>query len=233
MQENQNNRSQSAKKMDGKQRQEIALQAMQQEKSMAEISNENNVSRTFIHRQKNKAKQAINDAFDPTNKNADVLFHIPVTKSFLTRLILCLELHCRGSFRGIQKTVDDLFDYKISIGNIHNISKDAANKAKQINGKQDLSAIKESSYDELFHLRSPPSFLVLIFVHCIVHSWLQWITVMKIPGEFIYLICKHKDLLQKERLPIMEKVFVLDIILSIRIRRVMETIFILVKHCWN
>lgn len=148
-------RTKTAKQMDQKQREELALQALRQDKPITQLSEENNVSRSFIHRQKNKAAQAVSDVFEPKNKDDDVLFYLPVTKTFIRKSVLSLQFNCTGSFRGVQKTLEELFDYGISIGAIHNIVADATNKAIAINSREDLSGIKEASYDELFHLQSP------------------------------------------------------------------------------
>ena len=57
---------------------------------------------------------------EPTN-DPDVLFYLPVTKQWLYQFILCLILNCKACYMGIAKTMEDCFDYSISIGTIHNV----------------------------------------------------------------------------------------------------------------
>lgn len=143
-----------AKSISINERQTIALQAIRHKKKITEIAFEKQVSRDFVYAQKNKALQSIDNAFQAAN-DADVLFYLPVTKKWLIGFILCLILHCRASYRGIHKLFYDAFDYDISIGTIHNVVQTAAITAKNINTKQDLSAITIAAHDELFHHNDP------------------------------------------------------------------------------
>ena len=100
--------SYSAKEMNIKQKKTIALQTIRRTHSITDIAKENKVSRKFIYKQNDKATQAIDDVFkepetENEKKNEKVLFYLPVTKSWLIQLVLCLLLHCRCSFRGVTK----------------------------------------------------------------------------------------------------------------------------------
>lgn len=85
----------------------------------------------------------------------NVLFYLPVTKAWLCQFILVLVLNCRSCFRGVIKTLDDLFDYPISIGTIHHVVSDAIQKSSEINDRQDLSHVTLGAHDELFHHNKP------------------------------------------------------------------------------
>ena len=85
---------------------------------------------------------ALDYAFTPINKNEDVLFYLPITKTWLHQLILALILICHSSYRGVIELLRDLFDYPLSIGTIHNRVMEAVPKARNINQIQDLSSIK-------------------------------------------------------------------------------------------
>jgi len=114
------------------------------------VANENNVSRKFVQKLKNKATNAVNQSFKPKPKEENkVLFYLPVTKMWLCQFILCLLLHCRANFRGIIKVLGDVFDYPISLGRIHNISQEAKQKAKAINAMQDLNPVTLGANDEI------------------------------------------------------------------------------------
>ncbi len=47
------------------------------------------------------------------DKKDDVLFYLPVTKSWLKQLILTLILICHSFYRGVKELLRDLFDYKL------------------------------------------------------------------------------------------------------------------------
>jgi len=100
-----------AKQMNTTGRKQLALASIQKSRRLTELAEENKVSRKFIYQQQNKALAAVNDAFAPPKKEQEkILFYLPVTFSWLCQLILCLVLNCRGSHRGIQKTLSDIFD---------------------------------------------------------------------------------------------------------------------------
>ena len=149
-----------SRKMNIKQKKAIALQVIHQRQPITDIARENQVSRKFVYKQKDKATQAIEDVFkEPETanekKNERVLFYLPVTKFWLIQLVLVLLLHCRCSFRGVTKLFQDVLDFSISLATVHNISMMAIQKAKEINAAQDLSCIKLGAHDELFHHNKP------------------------------------------------------------------------------
>jgi hypothetical protein len=49
----------------------------------------------------------------------------------------------------------DAFDYKISLGTIHNIVRKSTKDAQQVNAQEDLSGIKVGAHDEIFQSRKP------------------------------------------------------------------------------
>ena len=109
-----------------------------------------------MYAQKDKAINAINDAFSADVEDDDkVLFYLPVTKAWLRQFILGLVLNCHSSFRGVIKTLDDVFDYDMSVGTVHNVVSDAIQKATNINVNQDISLVTLGAHDELFHLNKP------------------------------------------------------------------------------
>ena len=147
--------SYSAKEMNIKQKKTIALQVykIHQKQTITNIAKENQVSRQFVYKQKNKATQAIDDVFKEPEiadekKNEKVLFYLPVTKSWLIQLVLGLLLHCRCSFRGVTKLFQDVLDSSIYVSTVHNISTSAIQKARGINEVQDLSRVKLCAPDE-------------------------------------------------------------------------------------
>jgi len=105
------------------------------------------VSRKFLYQQGHKANEALDATFSAATDEREVLFYLPITKTWLFQLILILVCHC--SYRGVVELLRDLFDLPISVGTIHN-RQSAADKAAAINLTQDLSAIRVGLQDEIF-----------------------------------------------------------------------------------
>ncbi|HHL18922.1 MAG TPA: hypothetical protein ENJ33_04235 [Thiothrix sp.] len=97
-----------AKQLDKKQRQDLAEQALSGTESISELAKANKISRKFIYEQKNKAQTGINEAF-ADDTPSDVLFYIPVTKTWLVQVVLELVLVCHSSFRGVIVFFRDIF----------------------------------------------------------------------------------------------------------------------------
>jgi hypothetical protein len=145
-----------AQSMDQAARKAVALAVISKNQTVTDAANDNSVSRKFVSRLKSKALTGIDQQFKPKVPQQDkVLFHLPVTNEWLHQLMLCLQLHCRASFRGVIKVLDDAFNYSISVATIHNITSDAKQKAKAINSKQDLSRVRLGAHDELYHGNKP------------------------------------------------------------------------------
>jgi len=133
----------------------LAIKAMTGEQTISEIANDHQVSRKFVSEQKQKILIAVNEAFDKTADDNKVLYQIPVTKNWIKQCVISLALDCRSSFRGIIKSVKNIFDYKISLGNVFNIVQSVIPVAKDINVNQDLSDIKLCAQDEMFQHNKP------------------------------------------------------------------------------
>jgi len=119
------------------------------------IAERNDVSRKFLYHQAAKADSALNKVFESKAGADDVLFYLPVTKSWLWQFVLALILICRSSIRGVVELLRDLFQVRISVGTVHNITRTCVEKARTINLAQDLSSIQEGTHDELFQAGKP------------------------------------------------------------------------------
>jgi len=137
-------------------RKHLAVQMLARKESVSRIAERNDVSRKFLYHQAAKADAALNEAFeDKTGVDEDVLFYLPVTKSWLRQLVLALILICRSSIRGVVELLRDLFQVKMSVGTVHNIVHASVERARSINEAQDLSSIREGTHDELFQAGKP------------------------------------------------------------------------------
>jgi hypothetical protein len=144
-----------ASKLSGAERQELAISAMAKTQPLSHLAKTHKVSRKFIYRQADKAKTALQGCFTPKAEAEDVLFYLPVTKTWLVQFVLALVLIGHCSYRGIQEILRDVFDWSMSMGHIHNITRKHLAKAKEINRNQDLSMIRVGSHDEIFQCGQP------------------------------------------------------------------------------
>jgi hypothetical protein len=136
-------------------RQDIGVQVLSHSQPISHLAATHQVSRKFVYQQGNKAQQALDDSFAPSQGDDDVLFHLPVTKNWLYQLILGLVLICHSSYRGVVELFRDLFKVSISVGTVHNRLEAAAVKAAEINQAQDLSGIEVGLLDEIFQSNQP------------------------------------------------------------------------------
>lgn len=143
-----------AKRLRPHDRQRLALEALRGA-SISGLADDHGVSRKFVRRQLGKARAGLDLAFDPPDEPDDLLFWLPVTKPWLSQLVLALALGCHSSYRGIIDLFADLFDLDVSLGTVHNILRRAASAAGSITAQQDLSAVRFAALDEIFQAGQP------------------------------------------------------------------------------
>jgi hypothetical protein len=136
-------------------RQQLALDALAGQ-TITALANQNHVSRKFVYQQLHHAHDAIDQAFNPPDSDPpQLLFWLPVTTPWLRQLVLGLTLICHSSFRGVAELLDDLFDYPLSLGSVHNILHQAVGTARRLNAQQDLAAVRIGAHDEIFQAGQP------------------------------------------------------------------------------
>ena len=69
-------------------------------RSTLQLSRQHKVSRKFVAQQRDKATDALEEAFAPEVPDDEVLFYLPVTKHWLRQVVLCLMLIGHASMRG-------------------------------------------------------------------------------------------------------------------------------------
>jgi hypothetical protein len=143
-----------AARLDQQARLQLALDALSGV-PVAHLAADNLVSRKFVYQQLDRAHQGLDLAFDPPDEPDDLLFWLPVTKSWLRQLVLGLVLVCHSSYRGVGELLRDLFDQPLSIGSVHNILQQAMARAEPINDSADLSAVRIGAHDEIFQSGQP------------------------------------------------------------------------------
>ncbi|MGB7087619.1 MAG: hypothetical protein WBD47_18815 [Phormidesmis sp.] len=136
-------------------RQDIGIQVLSRSLPISQLADQHQVSRKFVYQQGDKAQQALDESFAPSQGDDEVLFHLPVTKNWLYQLILGLVLICHSSYRNVVELFRDLFDTSISVGTVHNRLQETAEQAAEINQAQDLASIAVGLQDEIFQSDKP------------------------------------------------------------------------------
>ena len=144
-----------AKQLAPQQRRDLAIQVLAGTETVSELAREHDVSRKFLYQQVHTAQQALDSAFAPVLRSEEVLFYLPVTKSWLRQLVLALVFICQSSTRGVVELLRDVFDFRISLGTVHNIVHSPVAQARRINQQYDLSTIVIGLLDEIFQARDP------------------------------------------------------------------------------
>lgn len=143
-----------AKQLTNKARQSLAEKAISGSESISQLAKESKTSRQFVYQQKKKAQSGIDQAFSEGNPS-DVLFTIPVTRAWLTQVVLVLVLVCHAPFRGVIVFFRDVFDKNISLGTIHTLVQAAIGTAQDLQKEEDLSPIIAAANDEIFQGNQP------------------------------------------------------------------------------
>ena len=144
-----------AKTLDAEKRKELALQTLSGNTPISHLAKEQSVSRKFLYQNAGRAEEAIDKAFQPSEKDDKVLFYLPITKSRLRQMAVVLVLVCHSSFRGVSEFMRDILDVSMSPSTVYNIVHAVIPTAQKINESQDLSGIKAAAPDEMFQGRMP------------------------------------------------------------------------------
>src|SRR3954470_22832129 len=140
-----------ARAMTAQQRLDLALDSLNDRSCLSRLAQEHLVSRKFVYQQRHKAQDALLHAFDPPAAAPEkVLSHLPVTKGWLRQFVLAATLVGHSSLRGTQEMLDCLLELPVSLGWVHAVVKDGIDKARPINGRQDLCRVQFAALDEIF-----------------------------------------------------------------------------------
>jgi hypothetical protein len=144
-----------AQRLEPKQRRDLAIEVRAGTQTVSELARQHEVSRKFLYHQAHTAEAARCRAFAPAHPPDDVLFYLPVTQAWLRQLILALVWICPSSYRGVVELLRDRFDYRISLGTVHNVVHGTVAHAQRINHRYDLSPIVIGLLDEIFQGGDP------------------------------------------------------------------------------
>jgi len=145
-----------AKTLDARQRRELALAGLAGTHSITDLARQHQVSRRFVSRQVGRAAQALDDVFVPAATASEkVLGWVAITPSWLRQFTLAMILCGHSSYRGVQEVADDLLGVSLSLGTIHNVVRQAAATARELNAQVDLANIHVGAHDEIFQHGCP------------------------------------------------------------------------------
>ena len=145
----------TAKTLGPGERLSLGVQALAGHQTITGLAGEAGVSRKFVYQQRDRAQAALDDAFTATVTDDQVLFHLPVTKNWLKQVALGLTLICHSSYRGVHEFCRDLLRVNLAIGTVHDIVREAIDKARPHNRAQNLANINIAGLDEIFQNRQP------------------------------------------------------------------------------
>jgi len=152
---NPNRQLSKAATLNSAERKKLAIQTLNPENTIVSLAKENDVSRKFLHQQKAKALDAIDDVFNNNEEKENVLFYLPITKKWLEQFVLVLILVGHCSLRGVMESFEALLDRSISFGTVHNIVGSAVENAKKVNQGINLSKISVGAQDEIYQVGKP------------------------------------------------------------------------------
>ena len=145
-----------AKALGPEQRARLAVAALAGSEPVSRLAAQCQVSRKFVYQQAHKAEQGLDATFAVELDDDQILYQLPVTKQFIRRLVLTQALAGHSSYRGIVRIGQEVIGYeKLSVGTVHNILSDAAQRARAINAAEDLSAIHVGGHDEIYQAGRP------------------------------------------------------------------------------
>jgi hypothetical protein len=140
-------------------RQVLALKVLSHRQPVIDLAAQRQVSCKFLYQIAAKARTALRQAFDPPEESQEVLFHLPVTKSWIEQFVLAHVLTGHSSFRGVLELLATLLDYHdLSLGSVFNIVDRAVATARNLNAQADrqaLPAIAMGAHDEIFQADQP------------------------------------------------------------------------------
>ena len=145
-----------AKVLGSEQRRDLAANVLAGRQSASQTARDHGVSRKFVAQQTAKAQDALDEAFvPPANSPDDVLFWLPVFKSWIEQAALGLILTCHSSLRGVSEFFRDVLDYPLAHTTARNIFQNSVAKAQAHNAGIDLSPVRIGALDEIFQNGQP------------------------------------------------------------------------------
>ena len=136
-------------------RKRLSVEVLARATPVSQLASDNGVSRKFLYQQAARADEALDETFMPSSEGKDVLYQLPITKSWIQQFVMSLVLLGHTSYRGVVEILQTMFDYPLCIGTVHNIVRGATARARELNTVHELSAIRVGAHDEIFQAGRP------------------------------------------------------------------------------
>lgn len=144
-----------SERLSAEQKKDLATSVLSGSCSVTDLANQYKVSRKYLYSLVGRAEHALDQEFSADSEEDEALFYLPVTKRWITQLVIGLVLICSASYRQVMELFEALLDNSISIGTVHNYMQEATQKAIQINQQEELGAIETTALDEIFQGSTP------------------------------------------------------------------------------
>jgi len=105
-------RTSQATCLDPTERKSLSVQVLARTEPITRLAQDYQISRKFLYQQAAEARQALDDTFQPSPKDKDVIFHLPVTKDWIRQFVLSQVLIGHSSFRAVIEILTTVFDYQ-------------------------------------------------------------------------------------------------------------------------
>lgn len=79
-------------------RKTLSLKVLARTSPITHLAQDYQVSRKFLYQQATKAQQVLDRAFQPSPKDKNIIFHLPVTKDWIRQFVLSQALIGHSSF---------------------------------------------------------------------------------------------------------------------------------------
>lgn len=142
--------SSRARGLEPRKRFDLAMEALTRTEAITALAAQAGVSRKFVYTQMRHAETAVASAFLDETVPEGFLGWLPVTRSWVRRLIVSSALSTHGSVRGICEHVEAITGRTVSEGTVVNVLREAVGRADALNRAEDLRTIREGAHDEIF-----------------------------------------------------------------------------------
>ena len=92
-------------------RKRLSVEVLARATPVSQLASDNGVSRKFLYQQAARADEALDETFMPPSEGKDVLYQLPITKSWIQQFIMSLVLLGHASYRGVVEILQTMFDY--------------------------------------------------------------------------------------------------------------------------
>ena len=90
-------------------RKNLSIQVLARTEPITRLAQDYQVSRRFLYQQAAKARQALDGTFQPSPKDKNIIFYLPITKDWIHQFVLSQVLIGHSSFRAVIEILNAVF----------------------------------------------------------------------------------------------------------------------------